>query len=84
MVITLFLYVFIITIKKGVPLIRLPLLKRFYSIPSLNLSDLSVFFISMVMVMGPTPPGTGVIDPAISFAASKSTSPFRIAIVFPV
>ena len=37
---------------------------------------------SMQMVIGPTPPGTGVIFPAISFAFSKSTSPLRIA--FPV
>ncbi len=29
------------------------------------------------MVMGPTPPGTGVIAPATSRAASKSTSPTR-------
>ena len=32
-----------------------------YAIPNLNLSDLRVFFINIVMVMGPTPPGTGVI-----------------------
>jgi hypothetical protein len=32
-----------------------------YAMPSLNLSELRVFFISMVMVMGPTPPGTGVM-----------------------
>src|SRR5690606_4112838 len=30
---------------------------------------------SMAMVIGPTPPGTGVMAPARSFAASKSTSP---------
>ena len=32
-----------------------------YSIPRWNLSDLSVFFISIVIVIGPTPPGTGVM-----------------------
>ena len=34
--------------------------------------------------MGPTPPGTGVIYPALSQAGSKSTSPERSATVFPV
>src|SRR5690606_2358771 len=32
---------------------------------------------SMATVMGPTPPGTGVIHPATSRTASKSTSPTR-------
>jgi len=32
-----------------------------YAMPSLNLSELRVFLISIVMVMGPTPPGTGVM-----------------------
>src|SRR5436189_43910 len=32
------------------------------------------------MVIGPTPPGTGVIAPATSFTASKSTSPTRTAL----
>src|SRR5256885_2837705 len=32
---------------------------------------------SIAMVIGPTPPGTGVIAPATSRAASKSTSPTR-------
>ena len=35
----------------------------------------NVFFISMAMVMGPTPPGTGVMAPATSAALSYSTSP---------
>src|SRR3972149_2111915 len=35
----------------------------------------TVFERSMVTVMGPTPPGTGVIQEATSFTASKSTSP---------
>jgi len=39
---------------------------------------------SMVMVIGPTPPGTGVMEPAISLAASKSTSPRRMAMGLPV
>lgn len=34
-----------------------------------------VFLISIATVMGPTPPGTGVMKPATSLAASKSTSP---------
>ena len=33
---------------------------------------------SMVMVMGPTPPGTGVIQPATFFTPSKSTSPHSL------
>src|SRR5919198_3738081 len=33
------------------------------------------FSSSMAMVIGPTPPGTGVIQPATSLAAAKSTSP---------
>lgn len=32
-----------------------------YIKPSLNLSDFKVLSISMVMVIGPTPPGTGVM-----------------------
>jgi len=35
----------------------------------------TVFFISMATVIGPTPPGTGVIHPAFFLASSKSTSP---------
>src|SRR3989338_4488320 len=38
----------------------------------------TVFATSMVMVIGPTPPGTGVIQPATSFAESKSTSPHSL------
>ena len=34
-----------------------------------------VFSMSVAIVMGPTPPGTGVIADAISLTASKSTSP---------
>ena len=33
---------------------------------------------SMVMVIGPTPPGTGVICPATSRQPTKSTSPHRL------
>ena len=36
---------------------------------------LSVFASSIARVIGPTPPGTGVIAPATSLTASKSTSP---------
>src|SRR5579859_5264400 len=35
----------------------------------------TVFHSSIARVIGPTPPGTGVIAPAISAALSKSTSP---------
>src|SRR5204863_3190290 len=38
-------------------------------------ADSMVFTNSMVMVMGPTPPGTGVIQPATSETPAKSTSP---------
>jgi SAM-dependent methyltransferase len=37
----------------------------------------SVFCSSIVTVIGPTPPGTGVIAPATSATPSKSTSPTR-------
>ena len=53
----------------------------FYAIPTDIFNALRVFFISIVIVIGPTPPGTGVIDPAISLAASKSTSPLKIATI---
>ena len=33
--------------------------------------------------MGPTPPGTGVIEPAISFTSSKSTSPTKRVLLSP-
>ena len=33
------------------------------------------FCSSMVIVMGPTPPGTGVMKPAFSFTSLKATSP---------
>src|SRR5215216_8033040 len=40
-----------------------------------TLAARSVLARSIAIVMGPTPPGTGVIAPATSLAASKSTSP---------
>ena len=39
---------------------------------------MSVFFISIAIVIGPTPPGTGVIAPAIGSAVLKSTSPTSV------
>ena len=39
------------------------------------LQALMVFDINIAIVIGPTPPGTGVMAPAISDTASKSTSP---------
>lgn len=44
---------------------------------SLLLAAIKVFLTSMITVMGPTPPGTGVMYEATSFTASKSTSPTR-------
>jgi hypothetical protein len=36
-----------------------------------------VFFISIALVIGPTPPGTGVIADALLSQEAKSTSPAR-------
>src|SRR5712691_13336003 len=44
--------------------------------PRLILAALTVFAISIAIVSGPTPPGTGVMAPAIS-ATSGCTSPTR-------
>mmetsp|Transcript_9477 Transcript_9477/g.15050 ORF Transcript_9477/g.15050 Transcript_9477/m.15050 type:complete len:221 (-) Transcript_9477:494-1156(-) len=41
----------------------------------LSLARLSVFFSSMAMVIGPTPPGTGVMREATRLASPKCTSP---------
>ena len=41
------------------------------------LAHMSVFFINMATVIGPTPPGTGVIQPATWDTPSKSTSPTK-------
>lgn len=41
------------------------------------LAERTVFFISMATVIGPTPPGTGVITPATFDASSKFTSPTK-------
>ena len=38
-------------------------------------ADSKVFNNNMLTVIGPTPPGTGVIKPAILLASIKSTSP---------
>ena len=40
-----------------------------------SFAAVNVFFMSMAIVMGPTPPGTGVIAAAFSFTSSKATSP---------
>lgn len=37
----------------------------------------TVFCINMATVIGPTPPGTGVIADATNLASSKSTSPTK-------
>ena len=46
--------------------------------PSELRARLSVFFISIAIVIGPTPPGTGVILPATWLADAKSTSPHSL------
>src|SRR5207248_1504216 len=43
--------------------------------PRLRFAAATVFFISMAIVIGPTPPGTGVIHRATSATRAKSTSP---------
>ena len=40
-------------------------------------AERTVFCINMATVMGPTPPGTGVIAEATNLASSKSTSPTK-------
>jgi len=45
------------------------------SYPIANLAASRVLRSNMAMVIGPTPPGTGVIHPDLSFAASYSMSP---------
>jgi len=45
--------------------------------PAARLADSTVLYRSIVIVIGPTPPGTGVMSEAFSFTASKSTSPTR-------
>ena len=40
-------------------------------------AEATVLYRSIVIVIGPTPPGTGVIKLAFSLTASKSTSPTR-------
>ena len=47
--------------------------KYFY--PLRCLCKLTTFSSKQAMVIGPTPPGTGVIAPAIFCTLSKSTSP---------
>src|SRR6516162_7618846 len=39
---------------------------------------LRVFFIKVAIVIGPTPPGTGVSSDATSFTARSSTSPTQM------
>ena len=43
-----------------------------------EIAAVSVFSSSIAMVIGPTPPGTGVIQPARSLAAANSTSPLSL------
>src|SRR5438094_756857 len=46
-------------------------------LPAASSAARTVFCMSMAMVMGPTPPGLGVIIPAIGRTRAKSTSPTR-------
>ena len=46
--------------------------------PALRPAASTVFESSIAMVMGPSPPGTGVIQPARFAASSKPTSPTRL------
>src|SRR5690242_1312577 len=48
--------------------------------PSWRAAPRSVFFMSMATVMGPTPPGTGVMARARLAADSKSTSPASLPV----
>ena len=45
--------------------------------PTLCRARFTVFFSSIAMVIGPTPPGTGVMAAARSLASSNWTSPVR-------
>ena len=51
------------------------------ALPAFRAAAITVFAISMAIVIGPTPPGTGVMAPATFDAAAKSTSP--TSFVFP-
>ena len=48
------------------------------SIPWRRQAAVSVFLSRHAIVIGPTPPGTGVIQPAFSTASSKQTSPTNL------
>jgi len=49
-------------LRKGVYLLsEIHAFNKIYAIPKWNLRERRVFLINMVIVMGPTPPGTGVI-----------------------
>ncbi len=62
----------IIVTKKRI--LRNSLKILFYNYFALT-AAVTAFFISVAIVMGPTPPGTGVMAPATVHADSKSTSP---------
>lgn len=46
-----------------------------YCFPNVRVALSTVLLSSMVMVMGPTPPGTGVMWDAFSLTSWKATSP---------
>src|SRR5215467_1722800 len=46
-----------------------------YIIPAILLADSTVLSSNIAIVIGPTPPGTGLIHPAFWLTGSKSTSP---------
>jgi hypothetical protein len=51
---------------------------KYYSMPRRIFSANNVLLSTIVIVNGPTPPGTGVIAPATSLTSSNSTSPFNL------
>src|SRR3546814_16809886 len=55
--------------------VRLSHHRLFGSMPSRKQAAVKVFCSRQAMVIGPTPPGTGVITPAVSPAEAKCTAP---------
>lgn len=47
------------------------------------LAVMSVFFKSMATVIGPTPPGTGVIKPAFFFTSNIKRKKYTTVRIFP-
>src|SRR3546814_18625921 len=60
--------------------VRLSHHRLFGSMPSRKQAAVKVFCSRQAMVIGPTPPGTGVITPAVSPAEAKCTSPTHLVL----